>query len=164
MYFASYEWLVQREMETKAITRKHIGMGTAALYGAVAGYAMWLTCVPLLIRLAFHETDLRDAQQLPTGRDQEQDGATGFYSTFRLSSSFALFTANGWTPLPRSAAQVRDPVRLCEAALPRKRTQRFHARSYTHSDTLAICERFHICCIRADNAPLNVNAHVIRPR
>ena len=42
-YFASYEWLVQKEMERKHITRKEIGMGTAALYGACAGYAMWFS-------------------------------------------------------------------------------------------------------------------------
>lgn len=36
---------MQREMREKGIERKGIGMGTAALFGAAAGYAMWLTCV-----------------------------------------------------------------------------------------------------------------------
>ena len=47
-YFAAYELLVQREMEKKGIGRKEIPMTSAIGYGALAGWAMWLTCVPSL--------------------------------------------------------------------------------------------------------------------
>lgn len=43
MYFLAYEYLVQREMEKDNIGRKDIPMTSAILYGAAAGYAMWLS-------------------------------------------------------------------------------------------------------------------------
>ncbi|POW03805.1 hypothetical protein PSTT_10832, partial [Puccinia striiformis] len=43
MYFLGYEWLVERHMKSKDCSRSEIGTGWAMLYGAGAGYSMWLS-------------------------------------------------------------------------------------------------------------------------
>lgn len=43
IYFAAYEALVARELKKKGITRKELPVSSAILYGASAGYAMWLS-------------------------------------------------------------------------------------------------------------------------
>lgn len=48
MYFLAYEFLVQREMENSGKTRKEMSLGSSIFYGAMAGYAMWLSYVSLL--------------------------------------------------------------------------------------------------------------------
>lgn len=47
MYFLGYEWLVERHMKNQECTRAEIGMEWAMLYGAGAGYSMWLSSYPL---------------------------------------------------------------------------------------------------------------------
>ncbi|KAH9446163.1 hypothetical protein MJO29_012500 [Puccinia striiformis f. sp. tritici] len=47
MYFLGYEWLVERHMKSKDCSRSEIGTGWAMLYGAGAGYSMWLSSYPL---------------------------------------------------------------------------------------------------------------------
>ncbi|KAH9820104.1 mitochondrial carrier domain-containing protein [Melampsora americana] len=47
MYFLGYEWLVQRHINQNGGTRKDLGTGWAMLYGAGAGYSMWLCSYPL---------------------------------------------------------------------------------------------------------------------
>ncbi|EHS64570.1 Mitochondrial carrier protein ymc2 [Puccinia graminis f. sp. tritici] len=47
MYFLGYEWLVERHMKLKDCSRSEIGTGWAMLYGAGAGYSMWLSSYPL---------------------------------------------------------------------------------------------------------------------
>ncbi|PLW13083.1 hypothetical protein PCANC_05731 [Puccinia coronata f. sp. avenae] len=47
MYFMGYEWLVGRHMQTHGCSRAEVGTGWAMLYGAGAGYSMWLSSYPL---------------------------------------------------------------------------------------------------------------------
>ncbi|EGG02005.1 uncharacterized protein MELLADRAFT_72874 [Melampsora larici-populina 98AG31] len=47
MYFLGYEWLVQRHIDQNGGSRKDLGTGWAMLYGAGAGYSMWLCSYPL---------------------------------------------------------------------------------------------------------------------
>ncbi|KAH9455706.1 hypothetical protein Pst134EA_023158 [Puccinia striiformis f. sp. tritici] len=47
MYFLGYEWLVERHIKLKDCSRSEIGTGWAMLYGAGAGYSMWLSSYPL---------------------------------------------------------------------------------------------------------------------
>ncbi|KAM0750226.1 MC family mitochondrial carrier protein [Meredithblackwellia eburnea MCA 4105] len=56
-YFLAYEYLVQREMARLRIARDELPMTTAALYGATAGYAMWLTNYPLDVIKSRMQTD-----------------------------------------------------------------------------------------------------------
>ncbi|KAL8293405.1 hypothetical protein RQP46_000106 [Phenoliferia psychrophenolica] len=99
MYFACYEYLVQREMETKAISRKEIGMGTAALYGAAAGYAMWLTNYPLDVIKSRMQTDGLPSQ-----------GALRKYSS-PLDCARQLYAENGLKGFIRGLAPtlIRSP-------------------------------------------------------
>ncbi|KAI7852790.1 mitochondrial carrier with solute carrier repeats [Circinella umbellata] len=47
-YFFAYEWLVRRSMEKKGLTsRAELPSWEVCLYGAGAGYAMWLTIYPM---------------------------------------------------------------------------------------------------------------------
>lgn len=41
----SYEALVARELKSKGITRKELPLSSSVLYGAAAGYCMWLSYV-----------------------------------------------------------------------------------------------------------------------
>lgn len=43
MYFLAYEFLVQREIENSGKSRKEMSLGNSMFYGAMAGYAMWLS-------------------------------------------------------------------------------------------------------------------------
>ncbi|KAG0139597.1 hypothetical protein CROQUDRAFT_726517 [Cronartium quercuum f. sp. fusiforme G11] len=47
MYFLGYEWLVQWHMNRNNCSRNELGTGWAMLYGAGAGYSMWLSSYPL---------------------------------------------------------------------------------------------------------------------
>ncbi|KAI8448898.1 MC family mitochondrial carrier protein [Phakopsora pachyrhizi] len=47
MYFLGYEWLIERHMSKNNCSRKEISTGWAVLYGAGAGYSMWLSAYPL---------------------------------------------------------------------------------------------------------------------
>ncbi|MBW0475413.1 hypothetical protein O181_015128 [Austropuccinia psidii MF-1] len=47
MYFLAYESLVERHMRLKNCKRTDISPAWSILYGALAGYSMWLSCYPL---------------------------------------------------------------------------------------------------------------------
>jgi solute carrier family 25 carnitine/acylcarnitine transporter 20/29 len=47
-YFAAYEYLVQNHMKKYGITKRNeMSSSWAMLYGAAAGYALWLSIFPL---------------------------------------------------------------------------------------------------------------------
>jgi solute carrier family 25 carnitine/acylcarnitine transporter 20/29 len=47
-YFLAYEWLVQKSMKENGLTnRSELETWKVCLYGAAAGYAMWLTIYPM---------------------------------------------------------------------------------------------------------------------
>lgn len=47
MYFLGYEWLIERHMKSNDCSRSEVSTGWAMLYGAGAGYSMWLSSYPL---------------------------------------------------------------------------------------------------------------------
>ncbi|KAJ1902388.1 Mitochondrial carrier protein ymc2, partial [Coemansia sp. IMI 209127] len=47
MYFLAYEALVQREVAKTGMARSELSSGLVCLYGAAAGFAMWLTSYPI---------------------------------------------------------------------------------------------------------------------
>lgn len=62
-YFACYEWLVQRTMESEQLTRKEIPTTQVCLYGALSGYAMWGMMYPLDVIKSKLQTDSLDASK-----------------------------------------------------------------------------------------------------
>ncbi|KAI0001277.1 mitochondrial carrier domain-containing protein [Russula compacta] len=57
VYFWAYEKLVQREMALKGIRREQISPGSAILYGAAAGYALWAVIYPIDMVKSRMQTD-----------------------------------------------------------------------------------------------------------
>lgn len=57
VYFWTYEKLVQREMAQKGIRREQISPGSAILYGAAAGYALWAVIYPIDMVKSRMQTD-----------------------------------------------------------------------------------------------------------
>lgn len=57
VYFWAYEKLVQREMAQKGIRREQISPGSAILYGAAAGYALWAVIYPIDMVKSRMQTD-----------------------------------------------------------------------------------------------------------
>ncbi|KAG2176955.1 hypothetical protein INT43_007609 [Umbelopsis isabellina] len=62
-YFAAYEWLVQRTMETQHVSRKEIPTTQICLYGALGGYAMWGMMYPLDVIKSKLQTDNLDVSK-----------------------------------------------------------------------------------------------------
>jgi len=56
-YFWTYEKLMQREMALKNIRRDQISPGSAVLYGAAAGYALWGAIYPIDVIKSRMQTD-----------------------------------------------------------------------------------------------------------
>lgn len=57
VYFWAYEKLVQREMALKNIRREQMSPGSAVLYGAAAGYALWGVIYPIDMIKSRMQTD-----------------------------------------------------------------------------------------------------------
>jgi len=57
VYFWAYEKLVQREMALTGIRREQISPGSAILYGAAAGYALWAVIYPIDMVKSRMQTD-----------------------------------------------------------------------------------------------------------
>ncbi|KAI0268812.1 mitochondrial carrier [Gloeopeniophorella convolvens] len=57
VYFWAYEKLVQREIAQKGIRREQISAGSAVLYGAAAGYALWAVIYPIDMIKSRMQTD-----------------------------------------------------------------------------------------------------------
>ncbi|KAI9003135.1 mitochondrial carrier domain-containing protein, partial [Gaertneriomyces semiglobifer] len=88
-YFATYEWLVQREMEKEGKKRNQIETWKQCLYGAGAGYALWLAIYPIDVIKSKIQTDSFDkSTRKYTGlfdcarKTFAQEGAAGFYRGF----------------------------------------------------------------------------------
>lgn len=88
-YFAAYEWLVQRTMETQHVSRKEIPTTQICLYGALGGYAMWGMMYPLDVIKSKLQTDSLDVskRQYRSAMDcarqvMAAEGAKGFFRGF----------------------------------------------------------------------------------
>lgn len=111
MYFLTYEWcahplvsartfclrsverrLVQRKMDEQRIQRKDIPMSSAALYGALAGWAMWLTNYPLDVLKSNFQTDA-----LPSSGRQKYKSVVDCARQLVAKQGMSAF-ANGLTP------------------------------------------------------------------
>ncbi|TFY71640.1 hypothetical protein EVG20_g1370 [Dentipellis fragilis] len=57
VYFWVYEKLVQREMATKGIRREELSAGSAVIYGAAAGWALWPVIYPIDLIKSRLQTD-----------------------------------------------------------------------------------------------------------
>ncbi|KAI9503559.1 Mitochondrial carrier protein ymc2 [Coemansia spiralis] len=57
MYFLAYEALVQRTIATTGKARSDLSSGLVCLYGAAAGFAMWLTSYPIDVVKSKLQTD-----------------------------------------------------------------------------------------------------------
>ncbi|KAI9302552.1 mitochondrial carrier domain-containing protein [Cunninghamella echinulata] len=62
-YFLAYEWLVKRSMEKTGRQRTELPAHEVCLYGASAGYAMWLTIYPIDVMKSKLQTDAFDPSQ-----------------------------------------------------------------------------------------------------
>lgn len=71
MYFLSYEALVAHHQTANGCKRTDIPVPMAAAYGALAGWAMWLTVRPLLcVPVIAAKANPLQPTELPAGRDQ----------------------------------------------------------------------------------------------
>ncbi|KAJ1643404.1 Mitochondrial carrier protein ymc2 [Coemansia asiatica] len=57
MYFLAYEALVQRTMASTGKSRSELSSGLVCLFGAAAGFAMWLTSYPIDVIKSKMQTD-----------------------------------------------------------------------------------------------------------
>ncbi|KAJ1818662.1 Mitochondrial carrier protein ymc2 [Coemansia sp. RSA 2598] len=57
MYFLAYEALVQRTMASTGKSRSELSSGLVCLFGAAAGFAMWLTSYPIDVVKSKMQTD-----------------------------------------------------------------------------------------------------------
>ncbi|KAK9454311.1 mitochondrial carrier domain-containing protein [Dipodascopsis uninucleata] len=98
-YFLSYEYLVIRDIEKNKIQRKDIPGWRLCLYGAAAGYGLWLTSYPFDVIKSRMQTDLM------TAGDQQftstLDCAKKTYRSFGLKGFF-----KGFLPTMLRAAPV----------------------------------------------------------
>jgi len=84
-YFMTYELLVQRAMTTNACRRDQLESWRLCLYGALAGYSMWLSIFPLDVLKSKLQTDgfgeqRRYRSTLHCARNVlSKEGFTGFY-------------------------------------------------------------------------------------
>ncbi|KAJ3280500.1 Mitochondrial carrier protein ymc2 [Borealophlyctis nickersoniae] len=60
-YFMTYEWLMQRAMEKEGKRREQIETWKQCLFGAVAGYALWIIIYPVDVIKSKIQTDGFDA-------------------------------------------------------------------------------------------------------
>ncbi|KND00658.1 organic acid transporter [Spizellomyces punctatus DAOM BR117] len=88
-YFATYEWLMQRTMKSEGKRRDQIETWKQCLYGAMAGYALWISVYPVDVIKSKIQTDgfaLSTRQykgMLDCARKTlAQDGLAGFYRGF----------------------------------------------------------------------------------
>lgn len=85
-YFATYEWLIQRAMKNEGKRRDQIETWKQCLYGATAGYGLWLSVYPIDVVKSKLQTDgfepstRRYAGMIDCARKTlAQDGVAGFY-------------------------------------------------------------------------------------
>ncbi|KAJ2614030.1 Mitochondrial carrier protein ymc2 [Coemansia sp. RSA 1365] len=86
MYFLAYEALVQRKMTESGKARSEISSGLVCLYGAAAGFAMWLTSYPIDVVKSKMQTDgFSGSSQKYSGsidcirKTFEKEGLRGFF-------------------------------------------------------------------------------------
>ncbi|PIA17281.1 mitochondrial carrier [Coemansia reversa NRRL 1564] len=86
MYFLAYEALVQRKMTESGKARSEISSGLVCLYGAAAGFAMWLTSYPIDVIKSKMQTDgFSGCSQKYSGsidcikKTFEKEGLRGFF-------------------------------------------------------------------------------------
>ncbi|KAJ3392638.1 hypothetical protein HDU92_008272 [Lobulomyces angularis] len=89
MYFGTYEYMMQREMKIKDINRAQISAWNQIVYGAMGGYALWLSIYPVDVVKSKLQTDAFDpkARQYSSAIDCvkktfKADGLKGFYKGF----------------------------------------------------------------------------------
>lgn len=51
IYFAVYEYLVQREMKEQGVTRSQVSSWKQLMFGAVSGYTLWTLTYPIVFKL-----------------------------------------------------------------------------------------------------------------
>ncbi|KAJ3040557.1 Mitochondrial carrier protein ymc2 [Rhizophlyctis rosea] len=88
-YFASYEWLVQRTMRVEGKRRDQVETWKQCIYGALAGYSLWIAVYPIDVIKSKIQTDGFDAgtrkysSSLDCARKTyAQQGMAGFYRGF----------------------------------------------------------------------------------
>ncbi|KAJ1799279.1 Mitochondrial carrier protein ymc2 [Coemansia sp. RSA 2399] len=86
MYFLAYEALVQREVAKTGMARSELSSGLVCLYGAAAGFAMWLTSYPIDVVKSKLQTDGFSADSRKYGgsidcvrKIMKQEGVKGFF-------------------------------------------------------------------------------------
>src|SRR4051794_25407176 len=57
VYFLTYEWLVQRAIAKDGIAREALATWRVCAFGALAGYAMWLSVYPVDVVKSKLQTD-----------------------------------------------------------------------------------------------------------
>ena len=89
VYFALYEWLVQREMRTTRKTRGQIQTWKQGLFGALAGYGLWISIYPVdLIKSKLQTDAFAPGQRAYTGawdclrKSVSARGVTSLYKGF----------------------------------------------------------------------------------
>ncbi|KAJ1973127.1 Mitochondrial carrier protein ymc2 [Dimargaris xerosporica] len=85
-YFMAYEYLIQRATQRRGIDRTALSAPEVCLYGAAAGFAMWLSIFPIDVVKSKLQTDrfTLDQRQYKTISDCirqtfQRDGIAGFY-------------------------------------------------------------------------------------
>lgn len=83
VYFASYEWLIQRTMQEKKVSREEISPAYCCLYGALAGLGMWIATYPVDVVKSKMQTDSFTKPQYKGSLDCARqvwaaEGARGF--------------------------------------------------------------------------------------
>ncbi|KAI7833868.1 hypothetical protein BX661DRAFT_222665 [Kickxella alabastrina] len=73
MYFLAYEALVQRTISQTGKSRSELSSGLVCLYGAAAGFAMWLTSYPIDVIKSKMQTDGF------SGSARKYSGVKGFF-------------------------------------------------------------------------------------
>ncbi|KAJ2661625.1 Mitochondrial carrier protein ymc2 [Coemansia sp. RSA 1200] len=86
MYFLAYEALVQRKMAESGLARSELSSGLVCLYGAAAGFAMWLTSYPIDVVKSKLQTDEFSAESRKYSgsidcvrKIMKQEGVGGFF-------------------------------------------------------------------------------------
>ncbi|KAJ2514788.1 Mitochondrial carrier protein ymc2 [Coemansia sp. RSA 1939] len=86
MYFLAYEALVQRKMAESGLARSELSSGLVCLYGAAAGFAMWLTSYPIDVVKSKLQTDGFSAESRKYSgsidcvrKIMKQEGVGGFF-------------------------------------------------------------------------------------
>ncbi|KAJ3056795.1 Mitochondrial carrier protein ymc2 [Rhizophlyctis rosea] len=89
MYFSSYEWLMQRTMQMEGKRRDQVEMWKQCLFGAMAGYSLWIAAYPVDVVKSKIQTDHFDPAKSRyksildcVRKTFARDGIAGFYRGF----------------------------------------------------------------------------------